>query len=338
MAKTVLVTGGTGYIGGELIDQLLAAGHSVHTTVRNTGKSEPVLRARWPDAGARMKVFQADLESDAGWAEANAGCDAVAHVASPFPVDVPANADELVIPAREGAMRAVRYAKEAGVKTFVLTSSAAAIAYGQKDKTKFDHTDWTDLDNPSVPPYHRSKTVAEKAAREWAGKNAPDMAFCSVNPVAVFGPVESDDLSTSIVLVKMMMDGSVPLMPNMGIGIVDVRDVAKAHLLAIEADPGIIRGGRFPVQEEFLWMREMGDILRSRVPELSGKIAKKKMPDFMVRTLAPIVKEMKQIKGELGRVRDVDGSHTKRVLGMEYIPAAQTLEDTARSLAKRGLI
>ena len=128
MTATVLVTGGTGYIGGEVIDRLLARDYTVHTTVRNKAKSEPKLRSRWADAGERLKVFQADLLSDEGWAEANAGCSAVAHVASPFPLRVPKNKDELIIPAREGTLRALEFATAAGAQRFVQTSSAAAIA------------------------------------------------------------------------------------------------------------------------------------------------------------------------------------------------------------------
>ena len=151
MAGTVLVTGGTGYIGGEIIDRLLAKNYSVHTTVRNVAKSEPRLRRRWPDAGDRLKIFQADLMADEGWAQANAGCAAVAHVASPFPLGVPRNKDELVIPATQGTLRALRFAHEAGIGRFVQTSSAAAIAYGQKGKDHFHHTDWTQL-REGVPP------------------------------------------------------------------------------------------------------------------------------------------------------------------------------------------
>lgn len=135
--------------------------------------------------------------SDEGWAEANADCDAVAHVASPFPLPVPKHKDELVVPAHEGTLRALRFAKDAGVQRFVQTSSAAAIAYGHPDKDHFDHTDWTNLD-ANVAPYIESKTVAERAARDWVAENAPQLIFCSVNPVAVFGPVYGDDLSTSI--------------------------------------------------------------------------------------------------------------------------------------------
>ena len=166
MAGTVLVTGGTGYIAGELIDQLLGKGWCVRTTVRSKRKSEARLRGRWPGAGDQLFVFEADLENDAGWALANEGCTHVAHVASPFPVGVPKHEDELVVPAREGTLRALRFSKDAGVAHFVQTSSSAAIAYGHSpSKTAFDESDWTNLSAPDVQPYVKSKTIAERAAR-----------------------------------------------------------------------------------------------------------------------------------------------------------------------------
>ena len=339
MAGKVLVTGGTGYIGGEVIDQLLAKGYSVNTTVRNTSKSEPRLRERWPDAGERLQVFQADLMDDAGWAEANAGCYAVAHIASPFPLAVPKNENLLIVPARDGALRAVRFAEEAGVERVVLTSSAAAIAYGHPiSKTQFTKDDWTQVENPSVAAYAKSKTIAERSARDWVAENAPDMIFCSINPVAVFGPIANDDLSTFIEMVQKMLDGSIPLAPNMGIGVIDVRDVAAAHVAAIEAPSEVVKDGRFPMQQRFLWLKEMADSLRERAPELARKAPKRSMPDFMVKMLAPFVAEMNTLKSELGKTRDVDGTHTAHVLSLDYITAEQCLEDTARSLAEHGLI
>ena len=337
MTGRILVTGGTGYIGGEVIDQLLARGYAVHTTVRNAVKSEPKLRARWPDAGEKLTVFQADLMSDEGWAAANAGCTAVAHVASPFPLAIPKNADELIVPAREGTLRALRFAKEAGIARFVQTSSAAAIAYGHADKDHFDHTDWTNLD-ADPPPYIQSKTIAERAARDWVTANAPDMVFCSINPVAVFGPVYDGDLSTSVELVKKIIDGSIPLIPDMGICVTDVRDVAEAHVRALEAPAEAVSGGRFPTSEKFLWIREMAEIVRQRVPEYAGKVPKRPMPDWLVIFLALFMQEMKQISGELGNVRDVSGKHTEDVLGYRFIPAEQTLEDTVRSLVQHGIV
>ncbi len=339
MADTILVSGGTGYIGGEVIDLLLGQGKTVHTTVRNIAKSEPRLRQRWPEAGERLKVFQADLENDAGWAEACAGCDAVAHVASPFPLAVPKDENELIVPAREGALRALKFAHEAGVKRFVLTSSAAAIAYGHPlSKTQFTHEDWTPSDSDKVAPYAKSKTVAEEEARKWVAANAPGMVFCSINPVAVFGPVANDDLSTSIEMVQKMLDGSIPLAPNMGIGVIDVRDVAEAHVAALNAPDETVRDGRFPMQEKFLWMKEMSASLKERVPELAKKAPTRGMPDFLVKMLAPFISEMNTLKSELGKTRNVDGTHTAKTLGLEYISAEQSLEDTARSLAEHGIL
>jgi len=337
MSGTVCVTGGTGYIAGELIEQLLAKGYAVNTTVRNKAKSEPRLRERWPQAGERLKVFQADLMSDDGWAQAMSGCDAVAHVASPFPLGVPRDKDELVIPAMEGTLRALKFAHAAGIDRFVQTSSAAAIAYGQPEKDHFDYTDWTNL-AAGVPPYIESKTVAERAARDWVAKNAPMMTFCSVNPVAVFGPVANDDLSTSIELVKQLIDGSIPALPRMGICVTDVRDVAKTHVLAIEAPAEKVRGERFPTSTDFLWIEQMADMVRQRVPEYAGKVPKRRMPDWVVKLLAPFVPAMKQIRGELGNVRDVSGRHTEEVLGFSFIQPGKCLEDTVRSLVEKGIV
>ncbi len=337
MTGTILVTGGTGYIGGEIIDRLLAKGYTVHTTVRDAAKSEAKLRRRWPAAGEKLNVFAADLLSDDGWAEANAGCDAVMHVASPFPLDVPKKADDLIIPARDGTLRALHFAHQAGVMRFVQTSSAAAIAYGQPNKNHFDYTDWTDL-TKKPPPYIQSKTVAERAARDWVARNAPEMVFCSINPVAVFGPVFDNDMSTSVQLAKKIVDGSIPLIPNMGICITDVRDVAEAHIRALEAPADKVRGERFPTSQKFMWISEMADTIRERVPEHAGKVPTRRMPDWLAQFLALFMPEMRQIKGELGNVRDVSGRHTEERLGYSFIAAEQTLEDTVRSLVAKGIV
>ena len=337
MAGKVLVTGGTGYIAGEVIDQLLARDYAVNTTVRDKAKSEPRLRARWGDAGERLAIFEADLLADAGWAEANAGCHAVAHIASPFPLAAPRHRDELVIPARDGTLRALRFAQAAGIRRFVQTSSSAAIAYGQPEKDHFDYTDWTNL-TAGVPPYIESKTVAERAARDWVAINSHDMVFCSINPVAVFGPVYDGDLSTSVEVVKMMLEGRFPAIPDMGMSVTDVRDVAKAHVLAIEAPAEVVRGERFPTATRFMWLAEMAETLRTRAPELARRVPTRRMPDWVVKLLALVVPAMKQVRGELGNRREVSGSHTEDLLGFTFIDPEQTLEDTARSLAAHGIV
>ena len=170
MAGTVMVSGGSGYIAGETIRQLLAHGWNVHTTVRSLSR-EAELRGQLGGSPATLKFFAADLMNDAGWAEAMAGCDAVCHMASPFPAAVPKDENELIVPAREGALRALRMAKAAGVKRFVMTSSAAAIAYGHPaGKSQYDENDWTNVDAPGIQPYIKSKTIAERAARDWVAE------------------------------------------------------------------------------------------------------------------------------------------------------------------------
>lgn len=339
MSHTVLVTGGTGYIGGEIIEQALARGWSVHTTVRSRAKSEARLRERFADAGERLKVFEADLMSDTGWAEANAGCDLVAHVASPFPVGVPKDENELIVPAREGTLRALRFARAAGVSRFVQTSSAAAIAYGHPaGKSKFDESDWTVLDAPGVQPYVKSKTIAERAARDWVKAEGGDMAFCSVNPVGVFGPVYNDDLSTSVEFVRRLLTGEIPAIPEIGIGVVDVRDVASLHILALEADRALIEGERFAASVEFLWLADMARILKSHLGDRAKKVPMRKMPTWLLKTIAMFSADIRTMAGEAGRVRDVSGEHAVRKLGWDPRKAEDTVVETGKSLLAHGLV
>lgn len=336
MAGTALVTGGSGYIAGFLIRQLIGNGWTVNTTVRNLGREDEVRRWLNVDA-AGLRFFAADLENDAGWAEAMAGCSHVAHVASPFPLDVPRHADELVIPAREGALRALRFAKGAGVRRFILTSSMAAIAYGHgKGRDLYSEADWTDLDNPGVMPYPRSKTVAERAARDWAKTEGSDMEFASVNPAAVFGPLLSDDLSTSIELVKQLLEGKVPMCPDIGFGIVDVRDVADLHYRALTAP--VLRDERYVCSGPFLKMIEVANILAANLGDKARKVPARRMPDWLLKLFALVRPELKQLVAELGNVRGGDSSHAMTTLGWTMRPPEETILATAHSLIERGIV
>ncbi len=338
MADTILVSGGSGYIAGETIRQLLAKGWTVHTTVRSLAR-EANLRAQLGGTPDRLRFFAADLMSDAGWAEAMAGCRHVAHVASPFPLAVPKDADDLIAPAREGTLRALRFAVQAGVTRFVQTSSSAAIAYGHPaDKTDFDEKDWTNLAAPNVAPYAKSKTIAERAARDWVAAHAPNLEFCSINPVAVFGPVTSDDLSTSVEIVKRMIEGAVPMIPKLGIGVVDVRDVALLHVLALEAPAALIRDERFVACAGFVWASEVAAILREALGDRARKVPTRDMPDWLGAILALFMPEMKQLRSEIGKTRRVSGAHAQQVLGIDYITPQQATIDTARSLLDQGIV
>ncbi|MEZ5682988.1 MAG: NAD-dependent epimerase/dehydratase family protein [Novosphingobium sp.] len=234
MAGTVFVSGGSGYIAGFLIRQLVAEGWIVHTTIRNLAREGQVRESLGVD-NSRVKFFAADLTSDAGWDEAMAGCSHVAHLASPLPTDAPSHEDELIVPARDGALRALRAARAAGIKRFVMTSSMAAVAYGHGGaKTRFTEADWTNIDSPDAYAYVKSKTIAERAARDWVAAEGGDMEFCTVNPVLVLGPLQSADFSTSLEAIKKMLEGSLPGLPRFGFGVVDVRDVADMHLRCLD--------------------------------------------------------------------------------------------------------
>lgn len=334
MAKQVLVTGGSGYIAGFLIRALVAKGWTVNTTVRSLSR-EIEVRNWLAVPKDSLRFFAADLEKDDGWAEATAGCSHVAHVASPFPAGAPKD-DELIVPAREGVLRALRFAKAAGVERFVLTSSVAAIAYGHPGAPRtYTEADWTDVSAPKVGAYIKSKTIAERAARDWMADKGHGMEFVSVNPSAVLGPLLSNDFSTSIQFVQRLMDGSVPGTPRIGFAVVDVRDLADLHVMALET-PGI-DGERFIAAGRFFWMREVADILRSRIPQ-AKKVPKRGIPDFVVKLLALFDPSIRQVTGELNRPRVVSPEHTAAVLGWRTRDEAQTIEDTARDLVARGVV
>ncbi|SKB55954.1 NAD-dependent epimerase/dehydratase family protein [Sphingopyxis flava] len=336
MAGTVLVTGGSGYIAGFLIRQLIENGWQVRTTVRSLAREAEVRDWLQVDDG-RLRFFAADLEQDAGWAEAMAGCSHVAHVASPFPIDVPSDADALVVPAREGALRALRFAKAAGVQRFVLTSSMAAIAYGHgKGRDLYDEADWTNLDDPKVMPYPRSKTVAERSAREWARAEAPEIEFASVNPAAVFGPLLSDDLSTSIEVVKQLLEGKVPLCPDIGFGIIDVRDVADLHYRALNAPR--VRDDRFVCSGPFLKMIDVANLLRTNLGDQARRVPARKMPGWLLKMFALVRPELRQLVAELGNVRGGDSRHAMERLGWTMRPPEEAILATARDLIGRAIV
>ena len=339
MTGTVLVTGGSGYIAAFLIRQLAEAGWTVHTTIRNLA-GEAKARERLGIAGEPVKFFAAELMNDAGWAEAMAGCSHVAHIASPFPVGVPKSEDELIVPAREGALRALRFARDAGVKRFVLTSSAAAVAYGHPaGKTEFTEADWTNLDAPGIQPYVKSKTIAERAAREWVAQQGGEMEFCSVNPVAVLGPVLGDDFAASIEIAKQLLEGKIPALPDVGFCLVDVRDVADLHYRALIAPADKVRNGRFIASAgPFYTFADLARVVRARLGEQARKVPTRRMPDFVVRILAKFVPDLRQLVGELGRTRSTSGQHARDVLGWAPRSPDDTIEDTARSLIEHGLV
>jgi nucleoside-diphosphate-sugar epimerase len=339
--STVLVTGGSGFVGSHCILQLLAAGHTVRTTVRSL-KREPDVRALLKQGGAepgeRLSFVAADLEQDAGWRDAASGCEYVLHVASPFPESLPKHEDELIVPAREGALRVLRAARLAGVKRVVLTSSFAAIGYGHPPQTApFDETSWTNPKGDDVRPYVKSKTLAERAAWDFIVREGGGLELAVVNPVGVFGPVLGSDYSTSILLVQRLMDGAMPGCPKLSFGAVDVRDVADLHLRAM-THPGA-KGERFlAVAGDFLSMREIAQILKARLGPAARRVPTRQLPNWLVRLAALRDPAVKQILPELGKSKNATNAKARQVLGWQPRSNEEAIVATGESLVRLGLL
>ncbi|MET9313575.1 NAD-dependent epimerase/dehydratase family protein [Kribbella sp. NPDC003505] len=231
----ILVTGGSGYLATHLIARLLRDGHSVRTTVRSAARSTSVRAAvrRGGADDAGLEFVEADLMSDDGWKAAVDGCAEIHHVASPIPVAQPEDPDELIVPAREGTLRVLRAARDAGARRVVLTSSFAAVGYTPKPGAEFTEADWTDPETPGLAPYPRSKAIAERVAWDLMRDGSTELVV--VNPTGIFGPTLTADLRSSTQLIKMMLDGSLDVVPRARFGVVDVRDVADLHVRAMAA-------------------------------------------------------------------------------------------------------
>ena len=344
--STVLVTGGSGFIGSRCILQLLAAGHQVRTTVRNLNREGDVramLKQGGTDPGAAVSFFAADLEKDEGWPQAVSGCEYVLHVASPFPERVPKDENELIIPAREGALRVLRASRDSGVKRVVLTSSFAAVGYGQPPQsTPFNETNWTNIQGEGLTPYVKSKTLAERAAwdfiaREGNANRNNVLELSVVNPVGVFGPVLGPDYSTSILFVQRMMDGAVPGLPRLYFGAVDVRDVADMHLRAM-TNPAA-KGERFlAVAGDFIALVDVAKVLKARLGTAAKKVPTRQLPDFLVRLAALRDPAVKQILPELGKRKNATSEKAQRVLGWKPTSREDSIVATGESLIELGLL
>jgi nucleoside-diphosphate-sugar epimerase len=337
----VLVTGGSGFLASHCILQLLAAGHEVRTSVRDP-RREASVRAMLAQGGAepgqRLSFAVADLQSDAGWAEAVRACDYVLHVASPFPQTLPKHEDELIVPAREGALRVLRASRDAAVRRVVLTSSFAAIGYGQAPRAAaFDETSWTDPGGKDVQPYVKSKTLAERAAWDFMRAEGGALELSVVNPVGIFGPVLGPDYATSILMVQRLLDGMIPGCPRLYFGIVDVRDVAALHVIAMTHPSA--KGERFlAVAGDFMAMRDMARVLKQRLGPAARRVPTRELPDWLVRLAALRDPSVKQILPELGKPKNATSEKARRLLGWSPRSREEAVEATGESLLRLGLL
>lgn len=290
------------------------------------------------EPGGRLSFIAADLERDAGWPEAADGCEYVLHVASPFPPNVPRDEDELIEPARGGALRVLRASRDAGVRRVVLTSSFAAVGYGHPPReTPFDETSWANIGPGGVTTYVKSKTLAERAAWDFVAKEGGGLELAVINPVGIFGPVLGPDYSTSIALVRRLMERGMPGCPQLYFGVVDVRDVAALHLLAMTHPAA--NGERFlAVAGDFMSVRDIAKVLRSHMGAAGGKIPVRKLPNWLVRLAALRDPGVRQFVPELGKRKNATSEKARRLLGWAPRSNEEAIIATAESLIRLDLL
>ena len=337
--KTVLVTAGSGYIGGWCVIGLLQQGYTVRTTVRDLAREAGVRAALGTvvDPGDRLSFFSANLTKDAGWDQAVEGCDYVLHVASPLGVPPPKDPNDLINPARDGALRALNAAIKAGVKRVVMTSSVASTSppVGAPSGVN-DETVWTDSDDVRHGGYPRSKTIAERAAWDLMASSGGAATLATVNPALVLGPVFGADFSDSVQLVQRLLSGKVPGLPRLGFNIVDVRDVADLHIRAM-TNPAAA-GQRFIAAGEFAWMADIAALLRARLGDQAAKVPTRNAPDVLIRLAALFDRDLSAVTGSLGKRQEFTSAKAQSVLGWRPRPMAETILDCANSLIAKGLV
>ncbi len=342
MPQTVFVTGASGFIAKHIVVRLLNAGYKVVGSVRSLDRSGEVRDAVAPhlesgdDLDARLRFVALDLGSDDGWEAALEGSDVLMHTASPFPLVQPKNEDEVIRPAVDGALRALKAAKAAGIGRVVITSSTVSITNCAlpDGRTAYDERDWTDVSQPDLTPYAKSKTLAEKAAWDFVEQEAPEIALTVINPAFVLGPPLDANYGTSVKVVERILRAKDPMLPQIGFSTVDVRDVAEMHVRALERPETI--GKRYAGVDRFLWFHEIAEVLKAAHPD--RKIVTRKEPGFVVRVLAVFDKAIRGILPDLGQRREVSNARAVADLGMEFIAVEEAVRASGAWLIENEVV
>jgi dihydroflavonol-4-reductase len=333
MNKKVLLTGISGYIGNHCAVELLKHGYSVRGSVRSLSKSQKVIDAikKEVDPKDNLEFCELNLLSDAGWDAAMKDCEYVLHVASPFINSEPKDENEYIRPAVDGTMRALRAAKKAGVKRVVLTSSMVSMLGDSAQSMDVTPETWTNVDAKNTSAYSKSKTLAEKAAWDFihAQTDATPMELTVVNPGPVFGPSLSGDLSgTSMTMFKQMLTGKMPMVPQAGINMSDVRDIAKIHVLALENEKA--NGKRFIVTTEKPYaFQELAQLLKSNGYD---KVSTKLAPNFLLKAMGYVNREARSMRAFIGKTYTGDVTSTMEVFDWKPIAFEKTILDTAKCI------
>ena len=333
--EKVLVTGATGFIGLHCIDQLLNQGYAVNGSLRSPERKNEILNAlkNKNTPTEKLNLFIFNLTEDDGWDEGMQGCDYLLHVASPLSIEKHDD-DFFVKPAVAGVKRAFKFAKKHNIKKVVLTSSVAAILETDEDKEYFDETDWSDVESRQIGSYAKSKTLAEKAAWQFLKENGNPFELAVINPALVTGPTLTGDLGESNKAIEMVVTGKMPVAIPMQFGYVDVRDVATAHILAIQNPSS--NGERFALSEKDLSYKKIAKLLKENGFKKAPSIS---VPVWLAKLLANFNKELKVAVPFMGKVRSVSKStKAKDVLGWNPRPAEESILDVANQIKEMGLI
>ncbi len=332
MSQKILVTGATGYIAKHIVLKLLERGDQVVGSVRNLSREEELrdtMRTHLSDPAKveNLSVVALNLDADDGWQNAMAGIDAVLHTASPFPLEQPKDENDLIRPAVDGALRALRAAHAGGIGRVVITSSSVAVMTGTKPSqgTLYTEDDWSSTESGEASPYAKSKTLAERAAWDFVAGEGQGIELTTINPVFVMGDPLDANYGTSIRVIERILAAKDPMIPNIGFPTVDVRDVAEAHIRALDAPQ--VSGKRVIVADRFLWFRDMALAIQDALPD--RKIVTRVAPDFFIKFLSLFDAEIKTIVPQLGRDDMVSNARAKELLSMDFRDARDSVKDAA---------
>ncbi len=326
--EKVFVSGGSGFISLHLISKLIQEGYKVRTSLRSLDRKQEVIDAVEKEVSTEsmLEFCELDLLKDEGWNEAVAGCDYVQHIASPIPTSHSNDYDVVVKPAVNGIRRCLEAALKNNIKRFVMTSSVAAVG-GSNHKNEYDDTDWTDL-SMNVAPYQTSKTKAEKFLWDFMEKNKDktDMQAVAINPSLVVGESLSNDVGTSNLVVKRMIDGSLPFAANICINIVHIKCIADLHVQAMTDDRAV--GKRFIASTRHIWFPELAKLLR----ENGYNAPRIELPSFLVRLYAIFDKQVRHLTADIDITRIYHSNNAKNILGWKPRSAEQGVLEAAAQI------